>query len=256
MVATGFLRLGPSGGGNRQDALDDLLSTTSLTFMGLTVGCARCHNHKFDPIPQKDYYRLQSIFFPTTEVSFPLAPSHEVDANRAETQRIDGLQRPLRQQKTQIEAPYLQQIVDREIAKLPEYMQTAWRTPPEKRTPGQKLTVTQIERTVTTSDTTRKLVTEADLVALMPPDVKAKHDDVKAKIAELEKQRPRPLPTALAIGERGRDPAAVVLPASRQPGQPRIADDAGRAVGRQRQGMDVPRAAADCEVELSPPRPR
>ena len=206
MVATGFLRLGPSGGGNRQDALDDLLSTTSLTFMGLTVGCARCHNHKFDPIPQKDYYRLQSIFFPTSEVSFPLAPSHDVDANRAESQRIDGLQRPLRQQKTQIEAPYQQQILDREIAKLPEYMQTAWRTPAERRTPGQKLTVTQIERTVTTSDTTRKLVTEADLVALMPPDVKAKHDDVKAKIAELEKQRPRPLPTALAIGERGREP--------------------------------------------------
>ncbi len=52
-------------------------------------------------------------------------------------------------------------IVDREIAKLPEYMQVAWKTPPDQRTPGQKLTVTQIERTVTTADTTRKLVTEA-----------------------------------------------------------------------------------------------
>jgi hypothetical protein len=206
MVATGFLRLGPSGGGTRQDALDDLLSTTTLTFMGLTVGCARCHNHKFDPIPQKDYYRMQAVFFPTTEVAYPLAPSHEVDANRADAQRIDGLQRPLRDSKRQLEAPYLQMIVDREIAKLPEYMQLAWKTPPDKRTPGQKLTVTQIERTVTTADTTRKLVTESDIVALMPPDVKAKHDDVKAKIAELDKQRPRPLPTALSIGERGRVP--------------------------------------------------
>ncbi len=206
MVATGFLRLGPSGGGNNQDALDDLLSTTSLTFMGLTVGCARCHNHKFDPIPQKDYYRLQSIFVPASDVSYPLAPSHEVEANRAESQRIDALQRPLRQQKTQIESPFQQQILDREIAKLPEYMQVAWRTPPDKRTPGQKLTVTQIERTITIADTTRKLVTEADLVALMPPDVKTRHDAVKARIAALEKQRPRPLPTALAIGERGRVP--------------------------------------------------
>ncbi len=64
MIATGFLRLGPEGGGGgergRQDALDDLITTTSLTFMGLTVGCARCHDHKFDPIPQKDFYRIQA----------------------------------------------------------------------------------------------------------------------------------------------------------------------------------------------------
>src|SRR5262245_7765871 len=62
MIATGYLRLGPEGG-NRQDQLDDLVTTTSLTFMGLTVGCARCHNHKFDPIAQKDYYRMQAVFF-------------------------------------------------------------------------------------------------------------------------------------------------------------------------------------------------
>jgi hypothetical protein len=150
MIATGFLRLGPSGGGTRQDALDDLIATTTQTFVGLTVNCARCHNHKFDPIPQKDYYRIQSIFAPTMEVSHPLAPAEEVALNRKETQRLDALQRPLRDAKTQIEAPYLKMIVDREIAKLPEYMQLAWRTPAEQRTPGQKLTVTQIERTVTT----------------------------------------------------------------------------------------------------------
>jgi hypothetical protein len=183
-----------------------LIAATAQTFVGLTVNCARCHNHKFDPIPQKDYYRIQSIFAPTMAVSHPLAPADEVAANGKEGQRIDALQRPLRDSKTKIEAPYLQMIVDREIAKLPEYMQTAWKTPPDKRTPGQKLTVTQIERTVTTTDTTRKLVTEADIVALMPEDVKKQHQDVKAQIAVLEKQRPRPLPTALAIGERGRTP--------------------------------------------------
>ena len=94
MIATGFLRLGPSGGGNRQDALDDLIATTTQTFVGLTVNCARCHNHKFDPIPQKDYYRIQSIFAPTMEVSHPLASSDEVALNRKETQRLDALQRP------------------------------------------------------------------------------------------------------------------------------------------------------------------
>lgn len=46
----------------RQNELDDILNTTGTTFLGLTVGCARCHNHKFDPVTQRDYYALQAIF--------------------------------------------------------------------------------------------------------------------------------------------------------------------------------------------------
>ena len=46
----------------RQDELADIVSTTGTAFLGLTVGCARCHNHKFDPISQSDYYSLQAVF--------------------------------------------------------------------------------------------------------------------------------------------------------------------------------------------------
>lgn len=49
----------------RYDALDDMLSTTSSAFLGLTVGCARCHDHKYDPIPSEDYYRMLSSFTTT-----------------------------------------------------------------------------------------------------------------------------------------------------------------------------------------------
>ena len=163
MIATGFLRLGPEGGGGgergRQDALDDIVATTSLTFLGLTVGCARCHNHKFDPIPQKDYYRIQAVFASTRGVEHPLVPAHEVRAHQAEDERIDGLLAPLRAEKRKIEAPYLKRLVDREIAKLPEYMQMAWHTPPDERTEGQRLNVTQIEKTLQ-DDSTRKKITE------------------------------------------------------------------------------------------------
>lgn len=46
----------------RQDELDEVIQTVSQSLMGLTIGCARCHNHKFDPIEQKDYYSMQAIF--------------------------------------------------------------------------------------------------------------------------------------------------------------------------------------------------
>ena len=46
----------------RQDELADMVNTTGTTFLGLTLGCARCHNHKFDPVTQKDYYSLQAVF--------------------------------------------------------------------------------------------------------------------------------------------------------------------------------------------------
>jgi mono/diheme cytochrome c family protein len=208
MIATGYLRLGPEGGGNRLDAVDDLVSTTTLTFLGMTVGCARCHNHKFDPIPQMDYYRMQSIFYPTTPVEFALVPSHEVTAHREATEAIEARLKPLRTRKTDIEKPYHQIIVDREIAKLPEYLQIAWKTPADQRTEGQNLNVRQIEDTLGLSSL-RKLVTESHLVALMPEDVKGQHAAVKAEIAALEKQKPRRLATARAIGERGREPRPV-----------------------------------------------
>ena len=68
MIATGFYRLGiwqdepVDREQSRFEDLDDILRTTSEVFLGLTVGCARCHDHKLDPIPQKDYYRLLAFF--------------------------------------------------------------------------------------------------------------------------------------------------------------------------------------------------
>jgi hypothetical protein len=205
MIATGFLRLGPEGGGNRQDALDDLVATTTLTFMGMTVSCARCHNHKFDPIPQKDYYRIQSVFYSTQAVEHPLAPSHEVTVHQRERDRIDALIKPLQAKKKEIEKPFHDQIVAREVAKLPEYLQLAWQTPPEKRSEGQRLNVVQIEETLMVGSL-RNLVHEEHVVALMTDEAKAAHAAVKAEIAALEKQQPPRLPSARAIGERGRMP--------------------------------------------------
>lgn len=70
LVATGFLRLGtwndePNDPEDyKYERLEDLVNATSSAFLGLTTKCARCHDHKFDPIPQSDYYRMAGAFWP------------------------------------------------------------------------------------------------------------------------------------------------------------------------------------------------
>lgn len=89
-MATGFLGAGVHSTQitaatvekERYDELDDILNTTGTAFLGLTVGCARCHDHKFDPIPTTDYYRLLSTFTTTvrSEVDLTLDPAGDAAA--------------------------------------------------------------------------------------------------------------------------------------------------------------------------------
>ena len=79
IIATGFLRMGPwehtamsVKAVTRQQYLDDVVNSVGVTFLANELRCAKCHDHKFDPIPIKDYYRMQAIFAP---VSFRAATS-------------------------------------------------------------------------------------------------------------------------------------------------------------------------------------
>ncbi len=87
-VATGFLVAGPvdqvKGSDpklqktQRMNELDDMINTTGTAMLGLTTGCARCHNHKFDPISQRDYYSMQAVFAGVQHGDRNLPPSPEI----------------------------------------------------------------------------------------------------------------------------------------------------------------------------------
>ncbi len=103
-VGTGFLVAGPYdlvkgqdpklGLMQRQDELADMINTTGTAFLGLTIGCARCHNHKFDPISQTDYYSLQAIFAGVNHAERQLPPSaaerEELAGVRSEQESLQG----------------------------------------------------------------------------------------------------------------------------------------------------------------------
>ncbi|MEK7831598.1 MAG: DUF1549 domain-containing protein, partial [Acidobacteriota bacterium] len=108
LIATGFVRSGPTVDNanneqTRSDELDDMVTTTSTVFLGLTVGCARCHDHKYDPIPQKDYYRMQAVFFPYEKAEKLLVGEEERKAHAAANKAVDEKLRPYRAKIAAIE---------------------------------------------------------------------------------------------------------------------------------------------------------
>jgi len=77
--ALGFLTLGQRFGGNIHDIIDDRIDVTSKAFLGLTVSCSRCHDHKFDPIPTVDYYSWYGIFANSKDYEFGKEPYWDPD---------------------------------------------------------------------------------------------------------------------------------------------------------------------------------
>lgn len=90
LAAMGFLTLGRRFGNNQFDIIDDRIDVVSRGLLGLTTGCARCHDHKFDPIPADDYYSLYGIFASSVEpADLPLIGAPEMnDAYREYEQEI------------------------------------------------------------------------------------------------------------------------------------------------------------------------
>jgi hypothetical protein len=239
LVALGFCRNGPFIGDmvlmqnemTRQDELDDIVSTTSAAFLGVTIGCARCHNHKYDPLAQKDYYRMVSVFAPSVRTDIPLVPAHLVEQYNKQVLEIDIKIDQLTQQIRLLQKPTRDRLVEAKYKELPEPLQVAIKTEPAKRTEAQKRQASQVIATVG--------VTETDLMAALSPEDRKKTEEVKKQIADLEKSKPPALPSAMAITDPTSTPAnsyflhrgsTISKGSPMEPGPPLVLSASGREI--------------------------
>jgi hypothetical protein len=102
IIATGFCRNGPSNDDNmgknaeaiaqyRADQMDDVISTTGSVFLGLSIGCARCHDHKTEPLLARDYYSLMAVFNGTERLGLPKGSKDKNDKDIAEKKDVMAL---------------------------------------------------------------------------------------------------------------------------------------------------------------------
>jgi hypothetical protein len=196
LIATGFLRAGPrvlfrekDNPERRFDYLDDVLNTIGKGTLGLTIGCARCHDHKFDPIRQRDYYAMQASIFGYVETQMPLAPAHEAEAYLAANDAIDATVAALRQRIAAIEKPHRDRLELALIkARFPDAIYQAAAKPEHERTPGERLLAIQVFEAVN--------VTATELDKALSPDELAARQQLVDERSALERQRPAPLPLA------------------------------------------------------------
>jgi hypothetical protein len=236
LVATGFNLLGPDMTDSsdqlqrRYNTLIDMTDTTSLAFLGLTVTCARCHDHKFEPIPQVDYYRLQAFFTPAAfRKDLVVATGDQRKAFDQSNREYQKLTKPIRDEIAAIEEPVRKGLHEKKLAKLPEEAQQAYRAPPEKRTGGQQELVAQSERLVR--------VTAAEITKSLTPDEWEKLDDLQKKLKAFDGKKPAALPVAMGLTDNpGVPPKTFLLErgelANRaeevQPGFPSILEKEGK----------------------------
>ncbi len=142
LIATGFLRLGVYEYNQRdvrthwQDILNEMTDVTSDVFLGLGMGCARCHNHKFDPLLQSDYYGLQAFLSPILwRDDEPLLEQDDLTAYRQQKQQWEEATREIREKIAEIEAPIKTSLANGSINKFPDDIQTMMRKPIEDREP-------------------------------------------------------------------------------------------------------------------------
>ncbi len=155
LIATGMLRMGPDGTGDsnvdqnvaRNDVIADTVKIVSTAVLGLTVGCAQCHAHRYDPISHADYHRIRALFEPAYDWKQWRAPQARLvslwpDEVRRQASAVESELQDISKRRTEELDQLVNETFERELGKLPAEIQAPARdaraTPPGDRTEEQK----------------------------------------------------------------------------------------------------------------------
>ena len=210
LIATGFLRLGPHDNTAATFAesprvraawMNDLVETTGAAFLGLTLSCARCHNHKFDPISQADYYRLRAFF---EGVKFrddlPLDLAAEQDTIRRANDENEARLAEKRKTRDPIAAPAKDRLRAERLAKRSAEDQALMSLPAKQRDAGAKKKIAAIEKEITPSDD--------EVNAALDDGAKKRFAAADAEVQALKKLA-RPFTTGLLASDESATPPAT-----------------------------------------------
>ncbi|MEQ8784699.1 MAG: DUF1549 domain-containing protein [Pirellulaceae bacterium] len=214
LAATGFLRLWIYEHNQRDvraqwDAIiNDITNVTSDVFLAVGMGCARCHDHKFDPVLQEDYFRMRAFFEPLlARDDLPLATHAEREAYEAALAAWEAKTADLRQQLDEIERPHLDKLAESAISKFPKDIQAMMRKAQEDRLPHEQQLVELAWRQVDRE--------QRGLDARFKGEDKEKRDALLAELAKTPK--PKPLPTVYTVSDVGAKAPPTTIPGSRDP---------------------------------------
>jgi hypothetical protein len=200
IIATGLNRLysDESNAANVRQRLqeihDDLTETLGLAFLGLTIGCAQCHDHKYDPISQVDYFRLQAFFAPMLpRDDVPLATREERQRYAEQLAAWEQATRSVRDSIEAIVAPKREATMKEALLKFDPDIRQAVEMPDEKRSAMDKRMATQAMKYV---DPMLRSITDK-----LKGDEKKQYEDLQKQLAEFDSLKPAPLATAMAVSD-------------------------------------------------------
>jgi hypothetical protein len=201
LVAAGFNRCGPihQVSGNidpveiRQELLNEMTAGVGSAFLGLTLGCARCHDHKFDPISQKDYYRLEAFFSAAQPREIDLGGARAVADYARHVALLQAKVAPLRSQVSAIESPYRKKLLEEKRRKLDPESRAALAVDASKRTPRQRKLAEQAQVLLK--------ITWDEVVAALSPEDRSRRADLRKRIHDQEARTPTPPPRAWTLAE-------------------------------------------------------
>ena len=211
LIATGFYRAGPQhivGGNqdqemNRQEVLTEMTGAIGSVFLGLTVGCARCHNHKFDPIPQADYYKLQAVLAATDFKDIEIVTPEQKQAYEASVAAHKARLEPIKKQIADIEKPYREKLREQKVARLDPALRAALEVPKEKRTEEQKRLAKDAEG--------QTKVSWDEVLAIIPAAERERRAELRRQMHRIDLEEPDALPAVHAVVNRDKPPVTYIL---------------------------------------------